>query len=588
MKKDAKWIILIFLITFLLLFKLFNNPRFYGHDTIFHTGSIIYLSKTISLSNIFGSNIIKLNTNIYGYGTWLFYPKLPHLLGAYLYLIFKNVYISMNIVYFITTFLSGVSIYYLSKKIFNNKKVAFLSGIIYLTYSYHLCEIYIRDAYAENFMFMVIPLIFLGLFELKDNNIKKFYLYFITGYTIGMYSHLISMVFITIFVALFILFYRKIFFKKNILKSLLISTIIVTSLTLPFLTTIIEHKILGNYIVFSEFFSSKTSTSEQALSMLSYIIHSDKLIINKIIVYINYTVLVLILLTTIIFLFKKNINKYKEERKLLFFGSLICIALINSNWLWEHIPKIFSTIQFPWRITTLLCLIISLYAPLFFLNKYKYIEKKLVFTIVICINILEAFFSTSYYGYMEYSNKEILNNLGVMGWQLEYLPNTMIKNNISELFTNIELINSSNTNIDINIIESKFPNITFKFKNKRNSSLQLNKQYEELKLINRENILQLSNNNNVYLEFPRTYYLGYTLTNQYNETFPLYKNISGKISTKINKNGKYYLKYTGTIYDEISHLIRKISILILMIYGVKYNEKNSYTNTMLQRRKNYH
>ena len=49
MKKDAKWIILILGITYILLFKLFNNPRFYGHDTIFHAGSIIYMSQNISI-----------------------------------------------------------------------------------------------------------------------------------------------------------------------------------------------------------------------------------------------------------------------------------------------------------------------------------------------------------------------------------------------------------------------------------------------------------------------------------------------------------------------------------------------------------
>ena len=63
MKKDAKWIILILGITYILLFKLFNNPRFYGHDTIFHAGSIIYMSQNISLKYLFGKNIIKLKYN---------------------------------------------------------------------------------------------------------------------------------------------------------------------------------------------------------------------------------------------------------------------------------------------------------------------------------------------------------------------------------------------------------------------------------------------------------------------------------------------------------------------------------------------
>ena len=179
MKKITKhkYIILIFLVTLIIFLNLFINPRYYGHDTIFHTANIIELSKTINIKNILGNNIISLKSNPFGYGTWLFYPKLPHLLGAYLYKIF-DIYTSMKIVYFIITFLSAIAIYTLSKKIFNTKKIAFLSSIIYITIPYHICEIYIRDAFAENFMFLAVPLIFLGLYNLLDNDYKKFYIYF--------------------------------------------------------------------------------------------------------------------------------------------------------------------------------------------------------------------------------------------------------------------------------------------------------------------------------------------------------------------------------------------------------------------------
>ena len=124
------------------------------------------------------------------------YPKLPHLFASYIYLFTENIYLSMNIIYFITTFLSGVFIYFLSKKIFKDSKVGLLSSVIYFTVPYHICEIYIRDAFAENFMFLVLPMIFLGLYNLKENNYCKFYILFTLGYIIGMNSHLVSMVFI--------------------------------------------------------------------------------------------------------------------------------------------------------------------------------------------------------------------------------------------------------------------------------------------------------------------------------------------------------------------------------------------------------
>ena len=102
-KKNLKWILLIFAVTLVLLFRLFNNTRLFGHDTLFHTSNIIALSKTLSIHNIFGNQIVSSFANPFGYGTWLFYPKLPHLLGAYIYLICHNVYLSMNCVYFIVS-----------------------------------------------------------------------------------------------------------------------------------------------------------------------------------------------------------------------------------------------------------------------------------------------------------------------------------------------------------------------------------------------------------------------------------------------------------------------------------------------------
>ncbi len=306
MKKilKAKYIILIIISTTIILLNLFIKPRYYGHDTVFHTANIMKLSKTININNIFGNNIITFQVNPYGYGTWLFYPKLPHLLGAYLYKIF-NIYTSMKIVYFITTLLSIITMYYLSKIIYKNKKIALLSSLIYLTAPYHICEIYIRDAYAENFMFLATPLIFLGLYNLLENNYKKFYIFFILGYLIGLYSHLVSMVFCTILVALFILYYHKQIIRKEKIKPLIISTIIVTLLSLPFLTKVIEYKSLNIYTVFlSRTFTNRDMVIYRAPALKDLI--KNKPIYDQIMPYFNIVTILLFIVTTIQIIFKKN------------------------------------------------------------------------------------------------------------------------------------------------------------------------------------------------------------------------------------------------------------------------------------------
>jgi len=549
-KKDYKWLTLIFLVTLILLLKLFLNTRIYGHDTLFHAGNIINLSKTISFNNIFGSNLISFNTNPFGYGTWFFYPKLPHLLGAYIYLITKDFYLSMAFIYLITTCTSGIMIYYLSKKLFNNTKVSFLSSVIYLTFSYHICEIYTRDAYAENFIFLVIPMVFLGLYELKDNNYHKFYLLFILGYTIGMYSHLISMVFCTIFVALFLIYNHRYFLNKRKIKSLVISTIIVTCLTLPFLTNILQHKLLGDYVVFTEYFSSRKGTIFNIPLLKSYIEHDKNFIHNNILIYLNYSTTTLLILTTILFMLKKYKKKFFEKRKLLIYASLLLIMFINSNYLWEQIPEIFSTIQFPWRLMTFFCCIVSLYTPLCFIYKPK--NKKIyniIYILVVIIMILEGINNIYYYGNKEYTIKDIKETTGVMGWQMEYLPTETIEQSFwyyGDYILEKEykfIIHNNNTNIEI--LKDEFPTIKFKVNN-------INEETE--------------------IEIPRIYYLGYNLYNKENKKVKIYKNHNGFIATKINKEGTYTLKYEGTIYNKISKLITLLPLIIIIILLLKKNK----------------
>jgi len=550
MKKNRNliYIAIIFLITVILLMKLFIFDRYQGHDTIFHITNIIELSKTITLDNIFGSNIITYNINKFGYGLWLFYPKLPHLSAAYLYLLIKDIYLTRIIIYFITTFLSGVFTYFLSKKIFENRKIALLSSIIYLSVPYHICEIYIRDAFAENFMFLVLPMIFLGLYNLKDDNYKKFYILFVLGYIIGMNSHLISMFFYTIFVAIFILYYHKEFFKKEKLKALVISALLVTGITLPLLTTIIEHKLLNLYIVFTEAFSNLYSVQLSSLELKS--LFNQEQIFNKIEPYFNIMSIILFISTTLYFIINKTDKyKYKKDLKIIFIFMIILINLICSKVIWEKLPKIILSIQFPWRLLVLLSLCISLYCPIILLNeKISSRIKNILISILIVIITFEGLSNIDYFTKEEISIEDALDSTISMGFQYEYLvENDLDINYYVDYGKNYfeireyEIIPNNETNI--RILKDDFPNLKFEVSN-----------------------LQEETN----IELPRIYYLGYNLKDEFNNEIELYNNEIGFLEAKINENGIYNLSYEKTKYNKIADIIRILTITIVIIcLGVK-------------------
>lgn len=542
MKKITKhkYIILIFLVTLIIFLNLFINPRYYGHDTIFHTANIIELSKTINIKNILGSNIISLKSNPFGYGTWLFYPKLPHLLGAYLYKIF-DIYTSMKIVYFIITFLSAIAIYALSKKIFNNKKIAFLSSIIYITFPYHICDIYIRDAFAENFMFLAVPLIFLGLYNLLDNDYKKFYVFFILGYVIGMYSHLVSMVFCTIFVAIFILYHHKKLLKKEKIKALLISTIIVIGLTLPFLTTVIEYKLLNKYTVFlSDSFTNRTALVYRAISFKD--LFMGKPIYDDIMPYFNIITIILTIITTIQLIFNKT--KYKSKLLPMLLYIILLINLVCSKLIWNNIPEIFLMLQFPWRLLVFMSVFISLYAPVCLLTDLKItipqIFNKIIYSMIICLVLIEGVNNIKYYSNEEYTEDYVLSSPLAMGYQQEYLPLKTINANYfrTTYLEKRKMEITSNNNTKIKIISSNFPNLEFEVKNLK----------EKTKI-----------------EIPRIYYLGYILKDKDGNKVNLTMSDNGMLEANIIKEGKYKLYHQNTLIETISNIIGVIS-LIFAIY----------------------
>jgi len=541
--KNLIYIVIIFFITALLLGKLFLFDRYEGHDTIFHVSNIINLSKTISLDNLFGSNILQYSINKFGYGIYLFYPKLPHLFAGYVYLLTKDVYLSMKLVYFITTFLSGIFTYFLSKKIFKDNKVALLSSVIYLTVPYHLCEIYIRDAFAENFMFMVLPMIFLGLYNLKEDNYRNFYILFTLGYLIGMHSHLASMVFYTIFVGIFILYYHREYFKWDRFKALLISTLIVSGITLPFLVSIIEHKLLNLYIVFTDIFTDLLLVQFSSLKIEN--LFKPIPIYNDVYTFFSGVTIILFIISIIIFVFKKK-EKYKKDKKIFLFIIIWLVTIICSKVFWASVPELLLSIQFPWRLLVMLSLFISLYVSsgLLEIKRYKSLTRFLTLFLIVFITY-EGVNNIFYYKDSEVLVDDAINSTISMGFQYEYLPYSDLDGEYyfkygKHYFEVREYEIISDSDMEVNIIKDNFPDLEFE-------------------VINLEEMTEI--------ELPRIYYLGYELVDEEGNEINLYNKENGFLSAKINKNGKYKLTYEKTIWYKVACLVRLLVILGIISFG---------------------
>jgi len=249
MKKNYTAILLIAIIALITMLPLYTSGYKLNHDTKFHIASIV--STTSSIKNdTFPTKILPNMANDFGYGTHIFYPPLTHNSIAYIDMFVNNHVVSIQIFYYLVLFLSGVTMYFLSKKISNNCSIGLLSAVIYMLFPYHITNIYVRDAQSETLLFVFLPLIISGLYELYQRNTKQFYILFVLGYVGGMLSHLTMMVYFTFVILVAMLFNLKNTLKK--FKPLIIASIFILFITSFFTVPIVEHRLLGTYRVFQE------------------------------------------------------------------------------------------------------------------------------------------------------------------------------------------------------------------------------------------------------------------------------------------------------------------------------------------------
>ena len=183
--KTSKYIniytITIFLFSLFMFLPMFFN-YFLGDDTTFHAANIS--ARGLNLSNVFLKILPEVGNNL-GYGIGIFYPMLPHLLGG-LILNFISIfglgeYATLKILKFIVIFGSGIFMYLFSSKLFKSKNHGLIASLFYISSSYFFTDIYSRDALNESFVFIFIPLIFLGIYYLfqekvRHNHKVKYYL----------------------------------------------------------------------------------------------------------------------------------------------------------------------------------------------------------------------------------------------------------------------------------------------------------------------------------------------------------------------------------------------------------------------------
>ena len=163
--KNLRYGIVILIVAILVSIPLcWRNFNYYSDDGIQHIARSFLTQQALNNGQSF--TVLSGLENGFGYSWDLFYGPLSSFSIAVIGNIFSNIIIGYKIVLFLGLLLSGISMYYFSKKITKDKNVGVLSGILYMIMPYHLTDMFIRGNVAEFLSFIFVPLVFLGLYNL--------------------------------------------------------------------------------------------------------------------------------------------------------------------------------------------------------------------------------------------------------------------------------------------------------------------------------------------------------------------------------------------------------------------------------------
>ena len=554
LKNIDKNYLIILITTIILMMPLIstkiNNVE--GHDMAYHLSNIKAMTSQILSLNF--TKISPIIGNGFGYGGSIFYPKLPHTIAGIISLftsfINNNEFYTLKICNILLVFLSGIVMYKLLLKLFNNKNISLLGSIFYITMPYFMTNIYVRTAFNESFMYLFMPMILIGIVDLLNKNYKSFYIYFILGYIGIINSHLVLSVYFTFIVLIILLInYKKILKKENI-KRLIISSILILILVMPSVIMMLEHKALNIYTVFDSNAMNASSINIKAngLSVFDYI-QPEIRYGNNIYVFINIVVIIFCLMS-VIYLVKYEKNKQTKQLVLSILVALIISMLFSYHkFPYQYIPKLLLSVQFGFRFVLFIGLFISIFAS-YGLNLIttKNEENIKNISIILCCLIVLPFINNT--TFIKINDIAYDYNQG-MGWQKEYLTKYTSANidYFNERDNKIKI--NTDENIKIEKVKDDVPYLEFKVSNIKNKTIEL--------------------------EIPRLYYLGYDIkliTNNKTKKLKYNPGDKGFITFEVEENGIIKVDYTGTVLYKLSKVVRLITIVVLGIYLLKEKIKS--------------
>lgn len=375
-KKLIDIIVIILVASFLSIPLLRSNFDVYFDDGIQHIGRAYGTFLSFKNGNFF-PNIIPSFTNNFGYSWNLFYGPLSTYAVIIASIISKNFIIGYKIICYIAMILSGIFMYKFMHSLINNRDAALLSSILYMTFPYHLTDLYSRNALGEYISFIFIPIVFLGLYNIFFNEDNPYYL--AIGVSGLILTHNLSTIIVGIFALLYFIANIPKLKKASVRKELIINIIIVLLITSFFWVPFLETKTFTNYHVYEDgAMATSESTANEGLKIRQLFVTFDD---GKYVFELGLHVITMFAFSVMTI---RRINvEFRKEYIFFIIATIISLWMSTKYFPWKYLPNIFSIIQFPWRYLEISAFFLSIVCSINMYAIIKNFDYKDVFVILL-------------------------------------------------------------------------------------------------------------------------------------------------------------------------------------------------------------
>lgn len=551
------------------------NLRIYGTDDGYvHMLRIFGMEQILKEQN-FPPFIYSKFANGFGYAINLFYSPIVTYGPLFFRIFGLHYYTCLKLFAYSTILISCFTMYNFLYDVSKKREIAILGAVIYAFIPYRLETIFNRFAIGEFTAYIFFPMLFHGLFNLLKGDGKKHY--YIAIAAIGLIlTHTISTEYSAIFALLYIIFNFKQLKNKGVIRKIVINVIFILAITTFFTVPLMEHKILGNYVIFNSTSMKSLPSDVQNSTIKISQLFKDIGEVNGVSFKVGIPLIILTLLGIVSY--KKMDKNIKSEYITFAVIAMISLAMATKLFPWIIMPKILTTLQFAWRMLAFFEFALSIICAI---NLYYFIDiicKKssknskdtkvhtktenlynmlLLFAIIVIItSMMKIDYNYSYEKEKFLTDEEYETKINEKNsiWSInrEYLPEKV----------DVKKLGTSYLDYRENRVYVLDGNSTIT--NEKKKGLQLEFDIENYKA-------------NTILELPYIYYLGYTVTTEQNEKIQTFESDNGMLAVKTYKDIEdvhVSVKYTGTVIEKASYVISVFGILTFIGYVVYFKKKS--------------